>query len=76
MVPYIGILLPHLLLGLLHQGLVREYRLELVAGDGDDKHPEEDGLHDEEDAVQDAGLLQPDVLHRGISEMTRHSASS
>ena len=51
-----------LLLGLLHQGLVREYRLELVAGDGDDKHPEEDGLHDEEDAVQDAGLLHADVL--------------
>ena len=62
MVPFIGILLPHLLLGLLHQGLVREYRLELVAGDGDDEHPEEDGLHDEEDAVQDAGLLHPDVL--------------
>ena len=53
---------PHLLLGLLHQGLVREDRLELVAGDGDDEHPEEDGLHDEEDAVQDAGLLHADVL--------------
>ena len=36
--------------------------LELVTRDGDDKHAEEDRLHSEEDAVQDAGLLQPDVL--------------
>ena len=36
--------------------------LELVTRDGDDEHPEEDRLHGEEDAVQDPGLLQPDVL--------------
>ena len=36
--------------------------LELVTRDGDDEHPEEDRLHGEEDAVQDPGLLQSDVL--------------
>ena len=36
--------------------------LELVTRDGDDEHPEEDWLHGEKDAVQDPGLLQPDVL--------------
>ena len=29
-----------LLLGLLHQGLVREYRFKLITGDSDDEHPE------------------------------------
>ena len=38
--------------------------LELVTCNGDDKHPEEDRLHGEEDTVQDPGLLQPDVLGR------------
>ena len=35
-----------LLLGLLHQSLVGEYGLELITGDSDDKHSEQDGLHD------------------------------
>ena len=45
-----------LLLGLLHQRLVAEDGLALVAPDGDDEHAEEDALHHEYDRVQDAGL--------------------
>ena len=45
-----------LLLGLLHEGLVAEDGLALVAPDGDDEHAEEDALHHQDDRVQDAGL--------------------
>lgn len=47
---------------LFHQSLVCEDRLELVTGDGDDEHTEEDRLHDEENTVQDPGLPQVNVL--------------
>ena len=50
------------LLGLLDEGLVVEDGLALVAPDRDDEHAEEDGLEDEYDTVEDAGLLDEDVL--------------
>ena len=43
--------------GLLHQGLVSEDGLELVAPNGKDKEAKEDGLQNEDDRVQDPGLL-------------------
>ena len=46
--------------------------LELVTRDGDDEHPEEDRLHGEEDAVQDPGLLQSDVLSGNIANRMIH----
>ena len=45
------------LLSLLHQGLVGEDGLELVAADGHHEHAEEDGLQHEDHRVEDAGLL-------------------
>ena len=38
------------------------YYLKLVTCDGYNEHPKEDWLHGEEDAVQDAGLFQPNIL--------------
>jgi len=51
-----------LFLRLFHQSLITEYCLELVAGDRNHKHPEEDRLHDEKDRVEDPRLLQSNVL--------------
>ena len=45
-----------LLLGLLHEGLVAEDGLALVAPDGDHEHAEEDALHHKDDRMQDACL--------------------
>ena len=46
-----------------------EYCFKLVAGNGDDKHPKEDGLHDQEDRVQDPRLLDMNILNKGVMEL-------
>jgi len=51
-----------LLLGLLHQGLVSEDGLKLITGNSDNKHAEENRLHDEQNTVEYSGLLQTNIL--------------
>ena len=46
-----------LLLGLLYQGLVCEDSLGLVTGNSNDKHAEENRLHDEQNTVEYSGLF-------------------
>ena len=46
-----------LLLGLLHQSLVSEDCLELITSNSNDKHAEENRLHDEQNTVEYSGLF-------------------
>lgn len=49
-------------LGLLDQRLVGKDGFELIAANGDDEHTEEYGLEHENDGVEDARLLDVNVL--------------
>ena len=64
---HLGLLGPvgSLFLSLLHQGLVAKDGVELVAGDRTHEQPEQDRLQDEEDRVQDPGLLKLNNLPGG-----------
>jgi hypothetical protein len=43
-----------------------ENGLKLVAGNGDNKEAKEDGLHDQEDRVEDPSLLYVNILNKRI----------